>query len=106
MSEIDLDPVDESKVDEPADDEPTDSATTSGKDRDITVTINIPVCHNLVSSLELSSSSLEEKVPPTNFAKRARASTSRVRARDCGGGRKSILRWSCSRHSKTCCPRS
>ena len=92
ISEIDLDSGDEATVDEPADDEPaddepTDSTTASGKDSEITVTIDTPVSRNLESSLELSSSSSEEQVPLANFVKRARVSTSRVRARDGRGGR-------------------
>ena len=92
ISEIDLDPIDESTVDEPADDapaddEPTDSATAGGKDSDITVTIDTPMSYNLESRLELSSSSSEEEVLLTNFAKRARVSTSRVRATSSQGSR-------------------
>ena len=87
ICEIDPDLVDESTIDELADDEcATDSATASGKDSDITVTIDTPVSHNLESSLELSSSSSEGQVPLANFVKRAHASNSRVCARNDSDG--------------------
>ena len=92
ISEIDPDPVDESTVDEPAndqpvDDEPTNSVTASGKDSDITVTIDTRVSQYLESSLELFSSSSEEQVTLANFVERACVSSSRASAKDGRGNR-------------------